>query len=124
MGVSTTGLLFYGRMLPDEFDLYQDRDGIDGVFLKIEDALRAKGLDAVATCSSDYTTYAIVHRKTLKHAYRGYPKDLDLAAMMAAIPADIETRIDEFIREWVAPLLDEDDEVSSKSTWILASYWG
>lgn len=145
MGVSTDAILYYG-FAPnwgddgdpppwevagfDDFDdwvahaarieepTYPIPPGTAGnYFAQVEAAVAATGLEVVLHCSDDCTQHGLALRSTVVRAARGYPEEINMAAM-TALP-DASSTFEKF-----AALMGLDLDTLGTCSWWLVSYWG
>jgi hypothetical protein len=114
MGVSTNAYLFYGYLLPEDYDPWELVDE----FYLADDSAVAIGQH----CSDECTMYYVYTSQTM--AYRGSPKRID---NLDNLPL-WDVQLQEFIKEHNLPSpgekTNEYEEPASEFGWWLASYWG
>lgn len=116
MGVSTDAYLFYGYLLPDDYEVDDD------LFYKhfMTNEVISIGRHCSDECDMKYVCIA----ESESRAYRGYPQKID--DMHYKMGWDVA--LNRFIEEHDLPRpgekVNEYGDAASEFGWWLASYWG
>lgn len=123
MGQSTDAILFFGVACTEE-----ESTEIHDVIERMEDALKAHGVEAFTHCSGESPMLALAIEDTIWRAKRGFPLDVDAEEMAAAKVEEWREKIRKAI--WiVTEAAGEDHENEERFPsgmeigWYLVSDW-
>ena len=127
MGVSTDAYISFGIDLGES--LSYSPDGEEDVYfghevqVVLRDILKKYDLEIFSHCSMDYPMFILCYSPTLRHAWRGYPVELDLNKLEGCIMNGGFESFHSFVfnNPNIAKQLGLEDAGEPK--WLLCSDW-
>lgn len=132
MGQSTDAYLFYGYAWSEEHRLFgdpdydEDEDEFDREWTASESGKEEFGVEINSHCSGDYPIPLIHISESMTRAWRGDPKEVDVAAIATAPLDEWNARLAAFVEKHGISLesTDKYDPAPKGPGWFIASYWG